>query len=135
MGTDMPARIAAMLTEYRATRARIEGLQAMASVMRVSACSPDRSVTATVDVSGELRDLTIDAELAARLESTVLAQRILGATRLAAAQARERMRVSMRDALPERLRELVASDGSVDLAAILPADLDRLRLELSGSRD
>ena len=133
MRIDMQARIGAMLTEYRSTRARIEGLQATARTMRVSARSPDRCVTATVDVSGELRELSIDAGLAVRLDPTVLAQRILGASRLAAAQARERMRVAMRDALPDRLRELVASDGSVDLAAMLPADLEELSRDLHGS--
>ena len=36
------------------------------------------------------------------------------------------MRVTMRDALPERLHDLVASDGSVDLAAMLPAGLGEI---------
>jgi DNA-binding protein YbaB len=134
MRTDVQARITAMLTEYRATRSRIEGLQATARAMRVSARSPDRCVTATVDVSGELRELSIDPAVAARLDSTVLAQRVVGACRLAAAQARERLRVAMRDALPEQLHDLVASDGSVDLAAVLPAALDQLRSELGASR-
>jgi DNA-binding protein YbaB len=130
MRTDLRARIGALLDEYRATRARIERLQAAAAHFRVWVSSPDRSVTVTVDASGELRELTIDPARAARLTAPVLAENILGASRLAAAQARERLRVAMRDALPERLHDLVAADGSVDLAALLPRNL----VELTGYR-
>ncbi len=88
MRADMQARIGALLEDYRATRACIEGVQAAGRALRVSARSPDRCVTAPVDVVGELRELLIDPALAARLDSAVLAQRILGASRFAAAQAR-----------------------------------------------
>ena len=91
--------------------------------MTVTVRSPDRSVTVTVDAQGELNDVRIDSVMAARLDTGALSVRILGASRLAAAQAREQLRVKMRDALPERLRDLVGADGSVDLAAMLPADL------------
>lgn len=111
------------LDEYRATRARIEKLQAAAQHLRVWVSSPDRSVTVTVDVSGELQELTIDSARAAKLSAVTLAENILSASRLAAAQARERLRVAVREALPERLHDLVGPDGSVDLAALLPADL------------
>ncbi len=121
MVTDMGA----MLDEYRATRARIETLRAATESLRVSVRSPDRSVTVTVDASGELRELLIDSSIAARVGASALADGILGASKLAAAQARERIRVAMRDALPERLHDLVGADGSVDLAALLPADLSR----------
>ncbi len=123
MLTDMQAQIGAMLDEYRATRARIEGLQAAAANMTVTVRSPDRSVTVTMDAVGELRDIRIDPAVAARLDWTALSARILGASRLAAAQAREQMRVRMRDVLPERLHDLIGSDGSVDLAAMLPTQL------------
>ena len=123
MRTDMQARIGAMLEDYRATRSRIEGLQAAAATMTVTVRSPDRSVTVTVDAGGELRDIRIDPAVAARLDWTTLSARILGASRLARAQAREQMRVKMREALPERMRDFVGSDGSVDLAAVLPAEL------------
>jgi DNA-binding protein YbaB len=126
MRTDLPARIGALLDEYRATRERIERLQAAAEHLRVWVSSPDRSVTVTVDATGELRELTIDSTRAARLSAPVLAENILGASRLAAAQARERVRVAMRDALPERLHDLVGADGSVDLAALLPRNLGEL---------
>lgn len=126
MGTDLPARIAVLLDEYHSIRARVERLQAAAEHLRVWVSSPDRTVTVTVDVSGELRELTIDAARAARLSASALAENILGASRLAAAQARERLRVAMRDALPERLHDLVAADGSVDLAALLPRNLTGL---------
>lgn len=130
MGKDLPARIAILLDEYRATRARIERLQGAAAHLRVWVSSPDRSVTVTVDASGELRELTIDAGRAARLSAPALAENILGASRLAAAQSRERLRVAMRDALPERLHDLVGADGSVDLAALLPRNL----ADLAGHR-
>ena len=123
MLTDMQVQIGAMLDEYRATRARIEGLQAAAANMTVTVRSPDRSVTVTMDAVGELRDIRIDAAVAARLDWAALSARILGASRLAAAQAREQMRVRMRDVLPERLHDLIGSDGSVDLAAMLPTQL------------
>jgi DNA-binding protein YbaB len=116
---DMQAQL---LEEYRTTRARIDRLQAQARTLRVTVRSPDRSVTVTVDAAGELQDLRIDAGHAARLHVDDLAEAILGSSRLAAAQARERLRVSMRDALPERLHGLVGQDGSVDLAALLPLD-------------
>jgi DNA-binding protein YbaB len=122
----MQARIGAMLEEYRATRSRIEGVQAAAGTMTATVRSPDRSVTVTVDAQGALRDIRIDPAVAARLDWTALSARILGACRLAAAQAREQMRVRMRDALPEQVRDLVASDGSVDLAARLPAELGEI---------
>jgi DNA-binding protein YbaB len=122
----MQAQIGAMLDEYRATRSRIEGLQAAAGAVTVTVRSPDRSVTVTVDAHGELRDLRLDPGLVARLDPAAVSARILGAARLAAAQAREQVRVTMRDALPERLRDLVAADGSVDLAAVLPADLGEI---------
>jgi DNA-binding protein YbaB len=126
MRTDIRAQIAAMLDEYHATRARIERLHAAAAHLRVWVSSPDRSVTVTVDVSGELRELTIDPIRAARLDAPTLADNILGASRLAAAQARERLRVAVRDALPERLHSLVGPDGSVNLAALLPTDVAEL---------
>ena len=130
MRTDLPARIAILLEEYRAIRARVERLQGAAAHLRVWVSSPDRSVTVTVDASGELRELTIDAARAARLSASTLAECILGASQLAAAQARERLRVAMRDALPERLHDLVGADGSVDLADLLPRRL----VELTGRR-
>jgi len=126
----MRAQIGVLLEEYRATRARIERLQAAAEHLRVWVSSPDRSVTVTVDVSGELRELTIDSARAAKLDAATLAENILGACRLAAAQARERLRTAVRDALPERLHDLVGPDGSVDLAALLPAELS----DLTGER-
>jgi DNA-binding protein YbaB len=126
MLTDMQAQIGAMLEEYRATRARIEGLQAAAANMMVTVRSPDRSVTVTMDAVGELRDIRIDPAVASRLDWTALSARILGASRLAAAQAREQMRVRMRDVLPERLHDLIGSDGSVDLAAMLPTQLSQI---------
>jgi|SoiMethySBSTD1v2_1073268.scaffolds.fasta_scaffold1589352_2 DNA-binding protein YbaB len=126
MRTDMQARIEAMLDEYRATRSQIEGVAAAAATMTVSVRSPDRSVIVTVDATGGMYDLRIDAAFAARLDAGALSARILGAARLAAAQAREQLRVTMREALPERLRDLVGADGAVDLAAMLPADLAEL---------
>jgi DNA-binding protein YbaB len=130
MRKDLRTRIDALLDEYRTTRARIEKLQAAAAHLRVWVSSPDRSVTVTVDASGELRELSIDPTRAARLSAPVLAENILGASRLAAAQARERLRVAMRDALPDRLHDLVGADGSVDLAALLPRNLT----DLTGDR-
>jgi DNA-binding protein YbaB len=120
MGTDTPPAIGAMLEEYRALRSRLAGLQAAAADITTTVRAPDRSVTITVDAQGELRDLRIDPAAAAQLDPRLLAQRILAASRLAAAQAREQVRVTLRDALPDRLRDLVGPDGSVDLEALLP---------------
>jgi DNA-binding protein YbaB len=126
MRTDMQTQIGAMLDAYRAMRSRIGGLQAAAASVTTTVRSPDRSVTVTVDAHGELRDLRIDPAVAARLDVRALSGRILAASRLAAAQAREQVRVTMRDALPERLQDLVGADGQVDLGALLPADLSEL---------
>jgi DNA-binding protein YbaB len=126
MRTDMQTQIGAMLDEYRAMRSRIGGLQAAAASVTTTVRSPDRSVTVTVDAHGELRDLRIDPAIAAKLDVRELSGRILAASRLAAAQAREQVRVTMRDALPERLQDLVGADGQVDLGALLPADLSEL---------
>ena len=119
----MQAQIGAMLDEYRAVRSRIDSLQMAAINVATTVRSPDRSVTVTVDAQGGLRDLRIDPTLATRLGAKALADRILAATRLASAQAREQFRVTVREALPERMRELVQPDGSVDLEALLPVDL------------
>lgn len=108
-----------MLEEFQSAHTCVAAVRAAAQSLRVCARSPDRSVTVTVDSSGELTDLRIDATIAARLSAGSLTENILGTSRLAAAQARERLRVTMRDALPEHLRDLVAADGSVDLAALL----------------
>jgi DNA-binding protein YbaB len=118
----MQAQIGAMLDEYRAVRSRIDSLQMAAINVATTVRSPDRSVTVTVDAQGGLRDLRIDPTLATRLGAKALADRILAAARLASAQAREQFRVTVREALPERLRELVQPDGSVDLEALLPVD-------------
>jgi hypothetical protein len=123
---DMQSQLSTMLEDYRTARARIGRLQAVAQTMRVSVRSPDRSTTVTVDAAGVLQDLRIDAGRASGMPVNELAESILGASRLAAAQARERLRASMREALPERLRDLVGADGSVDLAALLPLDPRRL---------
>ena len=66
MRKDLRTRIDALLDEYRTTRARIEKLQAAAAHLRVWVSSPDRSVTVTVDASGELRELSIDPTRAAQ---------------------------------------------------------------------
>jgi DNA-binding protein YbaB len=119
----MQTQIGAMLEEYRAMRSRVEELQLAAADVTATVRSPDRSVTVTADARGELRDLRLDPAVLSRLEARVLAERILATTRLATAQARERVRVMTRDALPERLRDLLQPDGSVDLSALLPADI------------
>jgi DNA-binding protein YbaB len=123
MRTDLQLRLGAMLEEYRATRSRIADVEVAAAGISATVRSPDRCATVTVDGHGELRDLRIDPVVAARLDARVLSERILGATRLATAQAREHVRVMMRDALPEPLRDLVRVDGSVDLTSLLPTDL------------
>ena len=123
MRTDLHLRIGAMLDEYRATRARIADVELAAAAVTATVRAPDRSATVTVDGRGALRELRLEPAGVARLDAHVLAERILGATRLATAQAREQVRVMMRDALPERLRELVRVDGTVDLTGLLPTDL------------
>jgi DNA-binding protein YbaB len=126
MRTDLLARIDALVDDYRAIRMCLDGLQATAAAMTVTVRSPDRSVTVTVNAQGELCDIRIDPAVAGRVDWTALSARILGAARLAIAQAKEHKRVTMRAGLPERIRDLVAADGSVDLASILPAELGRI---------
>jgi hypothetical protein len=125
MGTDLPARIGALLEEYRSIRAWIEDLQVVAISRPATVRAPDRSVTLTVEPSGRLRELRIDAQVAAALGTTALAGRILTTSALATAQARAQLRSALRRSLPESLRDLVGPDGSVDLASLLPGQLEK----------
>jgi DNA-binding protein YbaB len=134
MGTELSVRLRLLLEDYGRARARIEGLRAAADGMRVSVRAPDRSATVSVDATGRLVDLRLDPAVAGRLDAATLAVGILGASRLAAAQAREQLRSAMRRALPEPLRDLVGADGSVDLARALEAELAEAIRTDGGSR-
>jgi DNA-binding protein YbaB len=116
--------VASMLAEYQVMRSRLADLQAAAAQVSAAVRAPDRSVTVTVGPHGELQDLRIDPVIAAQLDPRTLSHRILGAARLATAQTREQVRVMTRAALPEPMRDLVRSDGSIDLLGLLPADPD-----------
>jgi DNA-binding protein YbaB len=126
MRKDMQTQIGAVLEEYRATRSRIDELQAAVGAVTATVRVPNRSATATVDGHGELRDLQLDPAFVARLEARQLAREIVLAVQLATIQARADAQTMMRDALPQRLRYLVRLDGSLDLAELLPTDLDDL---------
>jgi hypothetical protein len=85
-------------------------------------------VRATVGPHGQLIGLTIDSRAAARLNMYALAERILEATRLAAADMRERTRACVSATLPESLAHLADPDklfhpnGTVEVGRVLPAD-------------
>jgi DNA-binding protein YbaB len=100
-------------------RSRVEAMSAQLAALTATARSMDRSVTATVGPQGELLRLTIDPALAARLDLTTLAARILEAAALAAAHARERLGSTMGEALPDHLRHMVGPDGTVDVRGLL----------------
>jgi DNA-binding protein YbaB len=130
MATDLRSDIGAMLDEYRTAQTRLARLRTDAMDLTVTMRSPDRAVTVTVDAQGGLRDLRLDpthrldpAELA---ELAELAEHIVTTAGRAAAQARERLRGLLAAALPERLRDLVGPDGSVDLTRMLPSNLGDL---------
>jgi DNA-binding protein YbaB len=120
----MQTQIGAVLEEYRATRSRIDELQAAVAAVTATVRVPARSATATVDGHGELRDLQLDPAVVARLDARQLAREIVLAVQLATMQARAQAQVMMRDALPARLRFLVRPDGSLDLSELLPDDLE-----------
>jgi DNA-binding protein YbaB len=121
MATDMRAEIGAMLEEYRAAQVSLARLQTAAMELTATARSSDRRIAVTVDAQGGLRDLRIDPSV--RADPSALAERIVALAEQAATQARERLRELVRVALPERLRDLVDPDGTVDLARLLPAGL------------
>jgi DNA-binding protein YbaB len=134
MRNDMQTQIGAVLEEYRATRSRIDLLQAAMADVTATVQVPGRSATATVDGHGELRDLRLDPDLVARLDIRQLERGIMLAVQLATMQARARAQAMMREALPTRLGHLVRTDGSLDLTELLPDDLGDLG-DLDGSWD
>lgn len=109
-------------------RLQIEAMSAQLGAMTATARSMDRSVTATVGPQGELVQLTIDPTLAARLDLKTLTARILEASALASAQVRERLGARVGEALPEHLRHVVRSDGTVDIRGMLPpSELNQMK--------
>lgn len=119
----MRTQIDTLMDDYRAVVAGLDGLTADVAALTATARSADRCVTATVGPRGELVQLTIDPVLAARIDTTTLAGRVVEATTRAAAVVRERVRTTICDALPGYLRDLVAADGEVSLGRLLPNDL------------
>jgi DNA-binding protein YbaB len=126
MRKDMQTQLGAVLDEYRATRSRIEDVQAALLDITATVELPGRTASATVDGSGELRDVRLDPALVARQDLWQLERGIVLAVQLAAIQARAKAQVVMRDALPPRLRALVRPDGSLDVTELLPDELDEL---------
>jgi DNA-binding protein YbaB len=122
MRTEMQTRLGQMLEEYQAARSRLGTLSAELAAITATARSADRTVTATVNPQGELVELTIDPVLGARLDLKTVSARILEASGLAATQVREQVRGTMRDALPDNLRNLVGPDGAIDVQGLLPTD-------------
>jgi DNA-binding protein YbaB len=123
MRTQTAAELAAMVEEYRSTRARMAVLTSELGAMTATARSADGSVTATVGPRGELCDLSIDANLVRRLDLTTLAARILEASGRAGEQARDEVARAVSRSLPGHLRPLVRPDGALDVASLLPAEL------------
>jgi DNA-binding protein YbaB len=125
MRTQTQAQLAAMVEEYRSTRARMAGLSAQLGALTATARSADGSVTATVGPRGELCDLSIDAQVARRLDLKTLTSRILEASGLAAERARDEVGRAVAQALPSHLQPLVRP-GGVDPGALLPEDMRTL---------
>jgi hypothetical protein len=134
MGTDLQARLGVLLDDYRRTRARVEALLGTAVGVAVSVRAPDRSVTVSIDPAGRMLGLRLDPVVIAGLDAATLALRIIEASKLAHAQARAQLRCTVQRALPERLRDLVGVDGSVDLAAAFAAELDDVVRRCGGPR-
>jgi len=126
MRTDMRGQLTSMLEEYRSVRARIDRLCDDVAMMTATARSTDGCVTATVGPQGELRDLSIDPEVARRLDLRTLAARVLEASGAAAAEARQRLGRTLAEVMPPHLRHVVSPDGDVDVRGLLPSDFTSL---------
>jgi DNA-binding protein YbaB len=122
MGTDLKAQLDSMMADYRATTARLGTIVADLSAVTATAHSADRCVSVTVGAHGELVGLTIDPRRAESLDMTRLASRILEASGVATARIRERIQATVAATLPEGLRHVVGSDGSLNLNGLLPQD-------------
>jgi DNA-binding protein YbaB len=108
-----------MVAEYGAVRARLERLSEELARVRATIRSSDRSVTVTVGPRGELVDVRIDADEAARIGYPALGQSILEASDRAAERVGAELRTRMSEALPPRLRHLVGPAGTIDLQSVL----------------
>ena len=104
-----------MLEEYRNMQARMAALSDSLAAIEGTGRSADGAVTATVRPGGELVRLSLDRATAARPNLDALLPAIVEASRLAVADARAKVQSLTRDLMPERLRHLVADDGTLDL--------------------
>lgn len=108
MGTEALGGPAVMLEEYRALALRLNRMSAELGAMRVSARSSDGCVTATVGPTGELADVSIDADLGADLDLGTIARRVVEAAAIAANEARGRRLDAVSTILPDHLRGMVS---------------------------
>jgi len=122
MRTETRAELDEMLDEYRGMIARLDRTRADIAGMTATARSSDGSVTVTVGPRGDLVDLALDPTHARNLEPQALATRILETAGLAATRVDEQVRATVCDVFPDRLRNLVGPDGTVDLTRLLPRD-------------
>jgi DNA-binding protein YbaB len=97
------------IDDYQALALKLDRLGDELATMRVTSRSADGCVTATVGAGGELADVRIDPEIAAGLDFSAVAGRVVEAATLAAAEARGRRRRAVSGLLPDHLRALAAS--------------------------
>ncbi|HEX6871034.1 MAG TPA: YbaB/EbfC family nucleoid-associated protein [Micromonosporaceae bacterium] len=123
MGTETGTSLDALMAECRAMTGRLDRLRTEVATLTATARSADRCVRVTVGAHGQLTDLAFDPVVAARLDLHTLANRVLEAAERAAGEVRERSRAALVDALPERLRQLVTADATIDMDRLIPADV------------
>jgi len=122
MGTETRAQLEAMLDDYREITARLDRMKADVAAMTATARSSDGSVAVTVGPRGDLVDLAFDPSHAGKLDLKTLAARIVETAGLAATRVDERVRATVCDVLPDRLRNLFGPDGTVEPTRLFPRD-------------
>jgi hypothetical protein len=117
---DMRARVEAMLDEYAGLASRLDRMQSDVAAVTGSAQSADGRIAATVSQSGELVRLSLDDTHLRRVDARALAAQIVEVVGHAAADARRRVGQIVAQALPGHLGGAVRSDGSLDVARLVP---------------
>jgi DNA-binding protein YbaB len=116
----MRARVEVMLDEYAGLAARLDRMQSDVAAVTGSAQSVDGRIAATVNQSGELVRLSLDDTLLRRMEARTFAAQIVEVVGLAAAAARRRVSQIVAQALPGQFDGAMRSDGSLDVARLVP---------------
>jgi DNA-binding protein YbaB len=109
-----------LLQQYRQMRDRLGELHREMGSLTATARSPDGLVTATVGAQGQLVALRIDPEAWRRLDSNVLAARIVATASVAADAVRERAGEALKEFVPARFKDAIGADGTVDVFGLIP---------------